>query len=170
MTGRKMKSNKWLTIVGIVVLLSVGIGLFWYFSDNSFSEQTINVYMFYSEDEKQSKRARAFLENYVNKHENIELIKYDVWKDSEAREIIDTLDKRVDIKGCGIPLVIVGEKGVIGYLSDGVSGNKIIDIIESCGNDCYMELDEIEKLELEYEPTIAPINRPEDENKEDDVC
>ncbi len=165
-----MKSNKWLIIVGIVVLICSSVGLYWYFSGNPFSQKTINIYMFYSEDDRQSSRARAFVENYVDKHENVELIKYDVWKDPEAREIIDTLDKRVDIQGCGIPLVIVGEKGVIGYLSDGVSGKKIIDIIESCGNDCYMELDDIEKLDLEYEPSVAPINRPEDENKGADVC
>ena len=165
-----MKSRNILTILGIFTLIGLAVGLFWYLSGNPFSQKTINVYIFYSEDDKQSKRARAFVENYVNKHEDIELIKYDVWNDPKAREIIHTLDERIDIKGCGIPLVIIGEKGVIGYLSDGVSGQKIVDIIESCGKDCYKDLDEIEELELEYEPSVAPINRPEDENKEDDVC
>ncbi len=165
-----MKSSRWLTIIGILILLSIGVGAFWCFRGNPFGQETINIYIFYSEDDRQSRRAKTFVEDYVGDNEEVQLFKYDVWNDPRAREIIGELDGRIGIKSCAIPLVVIGENGVIGYVSDSDSGQKIVDIIENCGRDCYSNLDEIEKIEFEYEPSTAPINKPDDENKGADVC
>lgn len=156
-------------IIGIVAFATILGGVF--LGQNLVNKgEEINIYLFYSEDDKQSRRARAFLDNYANNHEHVTLYTFDVWNDSNARETLETIRTKINTTDCAIPLVIVGDKGVIGYLSDGVSGAKIVDIIETCNSGCSQKIDEIKKVDFEREPSIAPIDRPKDENKEDDVC
>ena len=155
-------------ITAILVIAMVAVA--WYGLSKPEDLELVNVYLFYSEDDKQSKRARVFLESYVNKYENVELIKYDVWNDEEALSKLNALRADIEIDDCAIPLMIIGNKGVIGYLSDGVTGEKYRGIIESCDSNCGQDLDEIDSVEFQFEPSVAPIERPEDENKEDDVC
>ncbi len=156
-------------LIGIVALATILGGVILSQNHNIQDKET-TVYLFYSEDEKQSKRVRAFIENYAFKNENITVEKFDVWNDPTARELLEDLRKEQNIANCAIPMVIVGDKGLIGYLSDGVSGEKIIDIIENCGSGCSETIDDIKKVKFDREPSVAPIDRPEDENKENDVC
>lgn len=154
----------------LVIIAAVITAAAWYGLSRSTKTDSVNIYLFYSEDDKQSKKARVFLDSYSNKHENIELIKYDVWNDKEAIKKLNEFRKDIEIDDCAIPLMIVGKQGVIGYLSDGVSGEKYKMIIENCNNNCDQKLKEVNSVEFQYEPSIAPIKRPKDENKEDDVC
>ncbi len=160
------------TVISIIIgfLAIVGIVAAFYILSKPKKSESVNIYLFYSEDDKQSKRARVFLDSYTNNHDNVELIMYDVWNNEEDLAMLKELRDDIQIDKCAIPLVIVGDNGIIGYLSDGVSGEKYKEIIEKCDRDCDQEIEEIDNVNFQYEPSIAPIERPEDENKEDDVC
>lgn len=165
-----MKS-KLLTVVFIcIVALATILGGVLVSQNYINKNKETTVYLFYSEDEKQSKRMKAFVENYAFKNENVTVEKFDVWNDTKAREVLEHLRLNLDITDCAIPIVIIGDKGLIGYLSDGVSGEKIVNLIENCENECSQKVDDIKKVKFYREPAVAPIDRPEDGNKEDDVC
>jgi len=90
----------------------------------------INVYFFYGDGCPHCAKEEEFLDKLEAENENIEIYRYEVWKDRNNAELLQKLSKSMDLDIRGVPLTVIGDRTVSGYYNKETSGVKILSIIK----------------------------------------
>ena len=112
-----------------------------FLSVSNVSARDINVYFFHGEGCPHCAEEEEFLNNYND--DNINIIRYEVWYNTENSELLDGISQQLEFTVKGVPVTIVGETVIRGY-SDSLS-NKIDRAIK------YYEDDSNEYKDAVYE-------------------
>ncbi len=79
----------------------------------------VNVYVFYGKTCPHCEEALKYL-NGVKEEYDLNIIKYEVWFDTENRQKMDVVSDYLDVNVTGVPFVIIDNTPIIGY-SDSVT-------------------------------------------------
>lgn len=79
----------------------------------------VNVYVFYGKTCPHCEEALKYL-NSVKEEYDLNIIKYEVWFDTENRQKMDVVSDYLDVNVTGVPFVIIDNTPIIGY-SDSVT-------------------------------------------------
>jgi len=164
-----MRKKLFYVFIFIVVIIAISLFIL-VMVKNGQGSNSKKIHIFYAQEDKRSTKAKEYLYEYVKGKENIEVIEYEVWNNDENKKMLLSFIETAGIDSPALPMIVVGNKGMIGYLSDSVSGKNLEKVIESCTGNCDLGLEEIKNIEFIKEPTVCPIEKPKDENKGDDVC
>ncbi len=102
----------------------------------------INLYLFYRDDCPHCHEEQDFLERLEKENTNINIIKTEVIKSKEGREMyVKTVD-RLNVEMSGVPLLVIGDEYIVGFKDDETTGERIKELIAqySIGN-CKNEVD-----------------------------
>lgn len=88
-----------------------------------------------------------FLDKLVQKYDNVEVKKYEVWYDTKNQKILSDLSKKLWINVSGVPFTLIWDKGILWFWWDSTTGIEIENNILHCQeNICN---DEVADLYLE---------------------
>lgn len=77
----------------------------------------VNVYMFYGKTCPHCEEALEYLNSIKEKYD-LNIIKYEVWYNSDNRALMDDIAKSLDVNPTGVPFVIIDNTPIFGYSKD----------------------------------------------------
>ena len=94
-----------------------------FFSGNVLAtEEELDLYLFSSETCPHCKDEKVFLEKMEEKYEKLVVHELEFTKSEKNRKVfIETLNK-LDIKGSGVPLTVIGDEHIVGFGSEDTTG------------------------------------------------
>ena len=81
-------------------------------------EKDINIYWFHGSECPHCQEEKEFLDKYLEKHENVHLISYEVWHNDANLAKMNSVVKLLKDKKVGVPYLIIGNNSIIGYIKD----------------------------------------------------
>lgn len=88
-----------------------------FFSFNNIVEaKEVNVYMFYGKTCPHCEEATEYLNSIKNKYD-LNVIRYEVWNDTNNRDIMYDVADYLDVNPTGVPFVIIDNTSIFGYSS-----------------------------------------------------
>jgi thiol-disulfide isomerase/thioredoxin len=99
------------------------------------SNKEINIYFFWGEGCPHCAKEKPFLEKLKQKYPQIKIHSYEVWKNSQNRDLMVKFDKKLNININGVPITIIGEKYFTGWLNESYTGARIEDAVKCAINE-----------------------------------
>jgi thiol-disulfide isomerase/thioredoxin len=122
----------------------------------------VNIYFFWGEGCPHCAKEKPFLEKLEQKYSEVKVYDYEVWENSENRQLLIDFGKKLNANVSGVPFTVVGEKYFIGWMDEEYSGKQIEDAIKCVQkNSCRDIGKEITSLNSQN-------TKDEKENKEED--
>ena len=97
------------------------------------NQKEIRVYLFWAEGCPLCSQEKAFLNKIKNQYPNFKITYLNVSQDKNA-EVLKQVAEELNIENPALPMLIIGEKTIIGWRSEETSGKTIREAI-----DCYLE-------------------------------
>lgn len=118
-------------------ILSLIFVLFFIFSTpTEASESGLNVYFFWGDGCPHCEKEKPFLDRLESENENINVYRYEVWKNRKNLELMVKVGKELKLDISGVPVTIIGDEAFVGY-SEGYTSKQIEDRVELClGKGC----------------------------------
>jgi len=97
----------------------------------------INVYFFWGEGCPHCAKEKTFLDKLKEEYPNINIFDYEVWKNSENRNLLIKAGDKLNADVSGVPFTVIGEKYFIGWYNEEITGAEIKKAIDySIDNSC----------------------------------
>jgi glutaredoxin len=109
------------------------------------------VYFFYGDGCPHCAKEEVFLNNVVSqKYPDIKINRYEVWGNQANAKFLAEAAEKLNIKVSGVPILIVGDKAVVGFLDDKTSGAQIMALLdEFASGKCADALEQVVNNTLE---------------------
>ncbi len=118
----------------------------------SYADTEANLYFFYGEGCPHCAKEEVFLDKMEGKYDNIHIYRYEVWHNTKNAKILSQVASALNIEVSGVPILIGGDKFIIGYYNDQTTGKKIEELIqEITTTQCVDQVGEILGLSKEDE-------------------
>lgn len=104
------------------------------------AKDKVNLYFFYGDGCPHCAKEEQFLEKLEKEHGGIKIYYFEVYNNSENRDLFVKVGQELGIDTTGVPLLIVGEKHFVGYYNDETSGGKIHAAVEEYINKGCVDL------------------------------
>ncbi len=92
----------------------------------------IDVYFFWGEGCPHCKEEEEYLNVLKIKYNDLVIHDYEVWYNNDNQELLKDISEKLNIKANGVPLTVIGNNYVVGYLSDNTTGKQIENYILDC--------------------------------------
>lgn len=141
----------------VVALLSVGVS--WYFFVYEPPEKII--YFFYAQNTDSSMEAEKFLDDIDAQDPEVAVYKYETWYGSDSNRRLKGFSKEWQIENPGLPFIVIGNQGIVGFESKQTTGNLIMGLLHSCQPNCDESINLLEKVDVVYETNSCPVDKEE---------
>lgn len=113
-------------------------------------QDSVSLYFFYGTTCPHCKKAEKFLENLKERYPKLQVKSYEVFGNKKnANLLLRFFEACGEEKQVRVPAVFIGDKVIIGYLSDETSGVQIEDAINQClQKPCPDPLERLEECEV----------------------
>ena len=88
------------------------------FLTNANAEEKVKLYLFYNYDCPHCADEKLYLEQLQEEYKNLEIIKYEVKKDNENKELLKNFLKANNLEITGVPFTVIGTTHFVGYNDD----------------------------------------------------
>lgn len=92
----------------------------------------VNVYLFWAEGCPHCEKENEFLDSFEVENPDVNVQRYEVNKNRDNSKLLTTLGSELNIEITGVPVTIVNNKVIYGYMDESTTGKKIIESIEAC--------------------------------------
>jgi len=92
----------------------------------------VDLYFFYGDGCPHCAKEEIFLSALEKSDPDLIVHRYEVWRDQEGQAILKKLVQASNLKGSAVPMTIVGQQLVYGYLDDATTGAQIGQMIVAC--------------------------------------
>lgn len=75
----------------------------------------VNIYLFWGDGCPHCARAKPVLEEIDRQFDNVNLYKYEVYHNSTNQKLLKETVSKLNVKGSGVPLIVIGDKAYLGY-------------------------------------------------------
>ncbi|MBW6441586.1 hypothetical protein K0B04_01580 [Patescibacteria group bacterium] len=118
-----MKIKKYLTalIFGCIGTLAIG---------SSMGAEKVDIYLFWGEGCPHCVKEKDFLTRLAKEDDNIVIHDYEVYKNLAGRAKLIEASEKLNVEISGVPFLVIGDKYLVGYMSDDTTGKEIERIIE----------------------------------------
>ena len=124
-------------IKALIALVTIGIFGF-IIGGKSLSADTVNIYLFWGEGCPHCAKEKEFLIKIAKKDPSISVYGFEVYNDMVARSKLIEVSKKLGVEVNGVPFLVIGDKYLVGYMSDATTGKDIERLIEeNRKNGCY---------------------------------
>jgi hypothetical protein len=120
--------KKGITIILLFFCLASAILFSW--PQNIQAANQVNLYFFRGEGCPHCAKEEVFLEGLKSKYPGLNIRDFEVWHSSDNGKLMAEFGKTLDIKVSGVPLTVIGDKYVIGYLDDETTGVQIENLVK----------------------------------------
>jgi len=100
------------------------------FTQIAMAQENVNLYFFYGDGCPHCAKEEIFLNQLEQENKNIKVYRYETWHNSDNQKLLARIGKELKLNITGVPVLIIGDKAVIGYYSDKTTGIKIKSIID----------------------------------------
>lgn len=100
----------------LTALIALLIGVF--SVGSALATDKVNVYLFWGEGCPHCEKEKEFLREFQKQNPNIVLHDFEVWHNSKSNKKFQEALKTLDVKGSGVPLLVIGNKYLVGYPND----------------------------------------------------
>jgi len=88
------------------------------FISNANAEETVKLYLFYNYDCPHCANEKVYLEKLQEEYSNLEIIKYEIKKDEDNKELLSGFLEKQEWDINAVPLTIIGTNYFVGYNDD----------------------------------------------------
>jgi glutaredoxin len=123
------------TLTKIILTACFAFGMF-LASGVVYAADSATVYFFHGDGCPHCAKELAFLDT-IEDRPDVEVVRLEVWHNAENRAILSSVAERLNATFNGVPVTIVGERAVVGWVNEETSGAyllKVIDAVKSEGD------------------------------------
>ena len=117
------------SMIKTIKILFAGL-FFILFAFQAFAREPVRLYFFYGDGCPHCAKEEKFFDRLEQKNKNIEIYKYEVWRNKENADKLALIADKLNVKVGGVPFLIIGDEAITGYYSDAITGAKIEAIID----------------------------------------
>ncbi|MBU0707335.1 hypothetical protein KKG41_03110 [Patescibacteria group bacterium] len=117
-------------IFGLLAVLIATIFLLW--PGGIQAEEKVTAYLFYGDGCPHCEKEIKYLDTLTEEFPELEIMKYEVWNNSGNARKFEKAVKKIGASNAGVPVLIIGDTAVNGYLSDSTHGAKIRQLVIVC--------------------------------------
>jgi thiol-disulfide isomerase/thioredoxin len=126
------------------------------------NENTVNLYFFYGDGCPHCAKEEPFLKKMEEKYSNLKVNSYEIWYNSENRNLMIEFGKKLNATVNGVPFTIIGDKYFTGWLDEESTGKQIEqEIICAVEDGCRDILSEINDGENKTDTSVTVSKIPE---------
>ncbi len=114
----------------LATFLSIFVALLFIVGSVSAQEQQVNVYFFWGVGCPHCEQEKEFLAELEEKYGEVMVHDFEVWKDSENRELLKEVGRELGVNVSGVPFTVVGESHFTGWMSVDTTGADIEDAVQ----------------------------------------
>ncbi len=130
-----------------------------------FAIDDVNVYFFWGDGCPHCAKEEELLDFYKNKYPYINVIDFEIYKNSSNGEVLREVAKILNARVDGVPFTVVGDKYFIGY-NETITPNQISERIEYCHtNACPDSVNSVINNVNEVPPSDNETNDPDESNE-----
>lgn len=146
-----------------IALFIFGFLLLPFFVSAQYINQT-NIYFFWGQGCPHCAKEEAFLNTLKDSNPQVNVIDFEVYNNADNLKLLQTIGQQLKLDISGVPLVMVGEQVMVGYLNDETSGAQIKDMVNNClQKDCADVIAPIIAQVFPEKPGPQPQPAPEPE-------
>ncbi|PJA47465.1 hypothetical protein CO172_01360 [Candidatus Uhrbacteria bacterium CG_4_9_14_3_um_filter_36_7] len=93
------------------------------------TEKTVNLYFFWGEGCPHCAKEKPFLDKMEEKYPELKVYDYEIWGNTENRNLMIEFGKKLNANVSGIPFTVVGEYYAIGWMDEKSTGVQIEEAI-----------------------------------------
>ena len=161
--------NKKIAILlfGIIIVFSFFFGSIFKTEKVSAVEKKVNIYFFWGEGCPHCEKEKPFLKKLEKKYPEVKVYDFEVWGNSQNRQLLIETGKKLNVNISSIPFTVVGEKYFIGWYNEQSTGAAIEDAVQCVLRDGCRDVvgklitpkteEKIQEEECEYEKEKSPI-------------
>ena len=134
---------------------------FFSFSVSAKEKNEITLYLFYGDGCPHCASEKEFLSDIEDDYDKFNIVKYEVWKNSDNQELLKKVRNGLKIEDNGVPVTIIGDTVIVGW-SDSLEGkvkraidfyqsNDYVDVVDSINNGTYFPNGNESAFELQEE-------------------
>lgn len=98
------------------------------------ADNAVNVYFFWGQGCPHCEQESVFLDQILQKYPQVKINKYEVWYDSDNRQLLIEFGDKLNVNVSGVPFIVIGEKYIIGWLDEKNTGRQIEEAIQCALN------------------------------------
>jgi thiol-disulfide isomerase/thioredoxin len=121
------------------------------------AQNPVNVYFFWGQGCPHCEREKEFLSGLQSKYPQIAVRDFEVWNNSENRQILIDVGGKLNIEIAGVPFTVVGDKHFIGWYDENSTGTAIEEAVKKA-------------IDSGCSDIVAPIVNPEIDPGENGSC
>jgi thiol-disulfide isomerase/thioredoxin len=129
-----------------------------------FAQETpVNVYFFWGEGCPHCAKEKEYLQKIENNYPQVIINNFEVYNNRQNAKLLQKIGQETDINVNGVPLIIIGDKALVGFLNEETTGQQIRKLIDEClANKCPDLINQI--INQTPEPAPQPLPEPKKNN------
>jgi len=129
-------------------------------------EKPLNIYFFGGNGCPHCEKEKNFLEKIKSNYPQVIINDFEIYNNIENAKLLQNIGKEINLDVRGVPLVIIGDKPIVGFLNEQTTGQQIQLLIENClKNQCPDSITSIiAPQKSEPEPEVLPEAKPHNSN------
>ncbi|HDQ22404.1 MAG TPA: hypothetical protein ENN28_00325 [Candidatus Uhrbacteria bacterium] len=125
----------------------------------------LTVYFFWGEGCPHCIKEKDFLEKIKSTYPQVIIKDFEVYKNAENSRLLQQISRETDIDVRGVPLVIIGDQAIVGFLNEQTTGQQIQSLINDCLKKQCPDLVVSIIKPKEEKPPITPLPDPKEPNE-----
>ena len=93
------------------------------------ASEKVNLYFFYGQGCPHCAKEEIFLDKLEKENQNLAINRYEVWNNEQNSDLLSRVTKELQVSANGVPLAIVGDQAIVGYLNEQTTGEEIKGLI-----------------------------------------
>ncbi len=136
-----MKKTFFISLLFIALIFLPGAALF-----PGQNAKPIDLYLFWGDGCPHCAAEEKYLETLKKDYPSLQVHDFEVWNNKANQVLMTDVGKKLDIQVAGVPLTVIGDQYIVGYLNDETTGANIKEKVDYClNNPCLDVVGEILK-------------------------
>jgi len=92
----------------------------------------VNIYLFWGEGCPHCAKENVFLDKYTQEHPEVNINRYEINNNAANRQLLKKIGSELGLKTASVPVTIINDTVIYGYLSDEATGQQITKAVKDC--------------------------------------